>query len=450
VCREEDVEGRGGPRIAFVGGGSYQWGPKIIQDVALNEELRGGTLVLHDINGEALEDIYQWGTRALDVARADLKLEKTQRLEEALRGADFLVLSISTGGLDATALDLEIPARYGVVQTVGDTVGPGGLFRGLRNIPVVVEIARAMEEHCPRAVLLNLTNPLTVLTRAISKATSVRAVGLCHELFSTLGMLSKMFDQPEEAVNVRVAGVNHFIWVTDVSVHGRDVTKEAFRKISGGEAREISLSDAAGDTDPFTSTWGFRTELCRLYGYLAAAGDRHVCEFLPGYLRDEKERERLDLRVTTVDVRRERLAADRERVRRMIRGDEPIPTGRSREEISDIMAAIWSGEDSVNIVNLPNAGQVRDLPLGAVVETYGALNGTGASGIVFGELPPPVAALVHPHVFNQEAIVQAGLTGDTDLAFRAFLNDPLVDSGPDARKMFDEMFEAQKEYLPQF
>jgi alpha-galactosidase/6-phospho-beta-glucosidase family protein len=444
------VEGRGGPKIAFVGGGSYQWGPKIILDVALNEELRGGSLVLHDINGEALGDLYEWGTRALAVAQADLKLEKTLRLEEALKGADFVVLSISTGGLDATALDLEIPARYGVVQTVGDTVGPGGLFRGLRNIPVVVEIARAMEEYCPDAVLLNLTNPLTVLTRAVSKATSIRAVGLCHELFSTLGMLSKMFDLPEKAINVRVAGINHFIWVTDVLVHWRDVTEEAFRRISGGEARELSLSDAAGDTDPFTNTWGFRTELCRLYGYLAAAGDRHVCEFLPGYLRDEKERERLDLRVTTVDVRRERLVTDRERVRRMIRGEEAIPTGRSREEISDIMAAMWSGEDSVNIVNLPNAGQVRDLPLGVVVETYGALNGTGASGIVFGELPSPIAALVHPHVFNQEAIVQAGLTGDTNLAFRAFLNDPLVGSGPDARKMFEEMFEAQREYLPQF
>ena len=297
---------------------------------------------------------------------------------------------------------------------------------------------------------MNLTNPLTVLTRAVSKATSIVSVGLCHELFSTLGMLSTMFEVPEESINVRVAGVNHFIWVTEVAVRGRDVTGEAFRRISGGEAREISLSDAEGDTDPFTNTWGFRTELCRLYGYLPAAGDRHVCESLPGYLRDERERKRLDLRVTTVDVRRERLAADRERVRRMIRGGEPIPTGRSREEISDIMAAMWTGEDSVNIVNLPNAGQVRDLPPGAVVETYDALNGTGASGIVFGELPPPVAALVHPHVFNQEAIVQAGLTGDMDLAFHAFLNDPLVGSGPDARKMFEEMFEAQREYLPQF
>jgi galacturan 1,4-alpha-galacturonidase len=296
-----------------------------------------------------------------------------------LSGAGFVVLSISTGGPDATALELEIPAPYGLVQTVGDTVGPGGLFRGLRNIPVVVVIARAMEEYCPDAVLLNLTNPLTVLTRAVSKATSIRAVGLCHELFSTLGMLSKMFDVTEEAINARVAGINHFIWVTDLSVHGRDVTDEAFRRITGEEAREISVSDAAGDTDPFTSnTWGFRTELCRRYGYLPAAGDRHVCEFLPGYLQDEGERERLDLRVTTADVRRGRLAADRERVRRMIRGEETIPTGRSREEISDIMAAMWTGEDSVNIVNLPNAGQVRDLPLGAVVETYGAFNGTGA------------------------------------------------------------------------
>jgi alpha-galactosidase/6-phospho-beta-glucosidase family protein len=444
------VEGHGGPKIALVGGGSYQWGPKIILDVALKPELRRGTLVLHDINAEALDDMFDWGEKALNQADADLLLEKTLRVEDALEGADFVVLSISTGGLDATALDLEIPAQYGVVQTVGDTVGPGGHFRALRNIPVVVEIARTMERLCPDAVLLNLTNPLTALTRAVTKATSIRAVGLCHELFSTLGMLSKMFDAPEEAINVRVAGVNHFIWVTDVSVRGRDVTEDAFCRISGGEAREIALADAAGDTDPFVNTWGFRTELCGLYGHLPAAGDRHLCEFVPGYLSDEKERERLDLRVTTVDVRRERLAADRESVRRMVRGDEPIPAGPSREEISDIIAAVWTGEDSVNIVNLPNAGQVRDLPLGAVVETYGALNGTGASGIVFGELPPPVAALVHPHVFNQEATVQAGLTGDRDLAFRTFVNDPLVASQADARALFDEMFEAHSAYLPQF
>ncbi len=175
------MEGHGGPKIALVGGGSYQWGPKIILDVALKPELRGGTLVLHDINAEALDDMFYWGEKALNQADADLLLEKTLRVEDALEGADFVVLSISTGGLDATALDLEIPAQYGVVQTVGDTVGPGGHFRALRNIPVVVEIARTMERLCPDAVLLNLTNPLTALTRAVTKATSIRAVGLCHE-----------------------------------------------------------------------------------------------------------------------------------------------------------------------------------------------------------------------------------------------------------------------------
>jgi alpha-galactosidase/6-phospho-beta-glucosidase family protein len=438
------------PKIAVVGGGSYQWGPKIMQDVALNEDLRGSLLTLHDIDQEALDDLYRWGKKMRVLAGADLALEKTGDLGEALSGAHFVVLCISTGGLDAMAHDVEIPARYGVVQTVGDTVGPGGLFRALRNIPVVVDIARVMEERCPDAVMLNLTNPMTTLTRAVSKTTQVRCIGLCHEIFGTLAMLSRMFDVAEEALDVGVAGVNHFIWITRVAVRGDDVTREAFRRIADGEAREIALEGAGGDPDSFINTWGFRTELCRIYGYLPAAGDRHLCEFVPGYLADERERERLDLRVTTIEVRRRRLVEARERIRRMIDGAEPIVLKRSREEISDIIAAMATGKNSVNIVNLPNDGQIRDLPTDAVVETYGAISGLGASGVAFGELPAPIAALVHPHVLNQETIVEAGLEGDKDLAFEAFVNDPLVSHRPEARTMFEEMFEAHSRYLPQF
>ncbi|MGH3147426.1 MAG: hypothetical protein ACRDTR_16645, partial [Rubrobacter sp.] len=360
------MTGRGAaPKIAVIGGGSYQWGTKIIQDVALNQNLRGSTLTLHDLDAEALDDLYRWGEKMTGLAGADLALGRTSDLAEALDGADFVVLCISTGGLEAMAHDLEIPARYGVVQTVGDTVGPGGLFRALRNIPVVVGIARAMEERCPNAVMLNLTNPMTTLTRAMTRTTSIRCVGLCHELFSTLAMLSAMFEVPEEALDVRVAGVNHFIWITRVAVRGKDVTEEAFRRIEGGEARGIALENAGDDPDPFANTWGFRTELCRVYGYLPAAGDRHLCEFLQGYLADERERERLDLRLTTMEVRGERLEASREQVRRMTEGEEPIDLERSREEISDIFSAMVTGESSVNIVNLPNEGQIRDLPTGA-------------------------------------------------------------------------------------
>ncbi|QIN81551.1 hypothetical protein GBA63_02105 [Rubrobacter tropicus] len=442
-------EGKAAPKIAVVGGGSYQWGPKIIEDVALNEDLSGSTLTLHDLDPEALEDLYRLGERMVSLSGADLALEKTTVLEEALAGADFVVLCISTGGLDTMALDLEIPARYGVVQTVGDTVGPGGVFRALRNIPVVVGIARAMEEHCPDAVMLNLTNPMTTLTRAVTKATSVRCVGLCHELFSTLAMLSEMFDVPEEEVGVGVAGVNHFIWITAVSARGRDVTGEAFRRVAGGEARERALGRSSSG-DPFVNTWGMRTELCRTHGYLPAAGDRHVCEFVPGYLESDEERGRLDLRITTMETRREKLAAAREKTRRMASGEEPIPLERSREEISDIIAAMTTGRTSVNIMNLPNNGQLRGVPDGAVVETFGAVGGLGASGVAFGELPPEVAALVHPHVWNAEVIVDAALAGDRDLAYRAFANDPLVGHRPGAREMFDEMFEAQSEYLSHF
>jgi len=134
----------------------------------------------------------------------------------------------------------------------------------------------------------------------------------------------------------------------------------------------------------------------------------------------------------------------------MINGEEPIDLERSREEISDIISAMVTGKNSVNIVNLPNDGQIRDLPTGAVVETYGAISGLGASGVAFGDLPAPIAALVHPHVINQEMIVEAALTGDKDLAFQAFLNDPLISHHPEARNIFEEMFEAQSRFLPQF
>lgn len=377
-------------------------------------------------------------------------LEKSERLDDALEGADFVVLSISTGGLDAMEHDLKVPERYGIVQTVGDTVGPGGLFRALRNIPVVVAIARAMERLCPGAFMINLTNPMTTLTRAITKSTSVSCIGLCHELFGTLDMLSSMFSVPEEVLSVRVAGVNHFIWITEVAVQNRDVTEEAFRRIAEGEARRIALDHAGRDLDPFINTWGFRTEMCRSYGYLPAAGDRHLCEFFPGYLQNERERERLDLRVTTVDLRRKRLTENRDRVRKMADGEEEIPVQRSREEISDIIAAAWTGQDSVNIVNLPNTGQLHGLPLGAVVETYGVINGNGASGISFGKLPASLSALIYPHVFNQETIVDAALTGNKNLALQAFKNDPLVGSHPQAENIFEEMFSAHEEYLSYF
>src|SRR5438105_10522586 len=167
--------------------------PKLLTDLALTRDIEG-TIVLQDISPVAMEDIQRYGRKAMAQAGANFNIETTTDLERALDGAEFVVVTITTGGLDTMARDLEIPERYGIYQSVGDTVGPGGLSRALRNVPVMVGIAQAMEQACPEAWMLNLTNPLTVLTRAVHKVTSIKAIGLCHELLGVRETMMRMFD----------------------------------------------------------------------------------------------------------------------------------------------------------------------------------------------------------------------------------------------------------------
>src|SRR4051812_4894620 len=179
-------------RICFVGGGSYQWTPKLMTDIALMKDL-SGTIVLHDIAPAPMEEMQKLGRKIMQQAGADFTIETSGDLAEALRGAEFVIVTITTGGLEAMRKDLDIPLRYGVYQSVGDTVGPGGLSRALRNIPVLLQIAQTMEKVCPDAWMLNLTNPLTALTRTVTKKTSIKAMGLCHELQGVRGGMIRMF-----------------------------------------------------------------------------------------------------------------------------------------------------------------------------------------------------------------------------------------------------------------
>src|SRR5438552_4833649 len=186
-------------RICFIGGGSYNWMPKLLGDLALTPDLEG-TIVLQDINPSALADIEQYGRKALASAGSRFTIETTTDLDRGLDGAEFVVVTITTGGLDTMGLDLAIPERYGIYQSVGDTVGPGGLSRALRNVPVMVGITHSIERICPDAWLLNLTNPMTVLTRIVGlTAPRLKVVGLCHELFGVRGGLMRMFEVNTEA-----------------------------------------------------------------------------------------------------------------------------------------------------------------------------------------------------------------------------------------------------------
>ena len=440
----------GKTRICFVGGGSYQWTPKLLTDIALTKDL-SGTIVLHDIAPGPMEEMQRLGRKIMAEAGADFSIETSGDLHEALKDAEFVIVTITTGGLEAMRKDLDIPLRYGIYQSVGDTVGPGGWSRALRNVPVMVGIAKAMEKVCPDAWMLNLTNPLTVLTRAVYKTTNVKAMGLCHELQGVRGGMMRMFGNQPEDYEMKVAGINHLIWLLDLKIKGQDGFRMIREYLAAGRAIPVRTSGAAGPFPSFRDHWQVKLALFDIFGYLPAAGDRHVAEFFPYFLTDAHQAGAdYGVLLTEIEHRYEVARSAQASVRAWIESADPPPIKRSEEEVVDIIAAVANGRSLHTIVNLPNRGQIDNLPREAVVETMGMVGPNGAYGVSVGALPPGVLNTVHPHVLNQELIVDAALTGDRKLALQALINDPLARDFRTAPQLLDELLLAQAEFLPQF
>ena len=434
--------------ICIIGGGSYNWTPTLLQDLALQPGLRG-RVVLHDIDAAALADLTHLGQRIVAATGSELAIAASPDLAEALTGADFVVLTITTGGLAAMRHDLEIPLRYGIVQSVGDTVGPGGLSRALRNIPVVVEIARAMERCCPDAWLLNLSNPLAALTRAVAETTAIKVVGLCHEPEGVRRTVGTMFSVSPDEVTLSLAGINHLSWVLDLAIRGRP-SYEAVREALGDGAVPVSPRPADYPAS-FGDHWRVKRALLTEYGFLAAAGDRHLAEFFPKFLAAVAEHGAAYGVLPTTIADRDRLAARaRRRVERWASGEEVPPPVRSREAVADIIAAVVAGGTHVCAVNLPNRGQIDNLPRGAVVETMGVVAATGAAGSAVGELPEVLLGTLRPHLATQELTVAAALQGDRQLALEALRGDPLVRDRKSAPRLLDDLLRANSHLLPRF
>ena len=436
-------------RICFVGGGSYQWTPKLLTDIALTKGL-SGTIVLHDIAEAPMLEMQQLGQKIMAAAGADFAIETNSNLAEALRDVEFVIVTITTGGLEAMRKDLDIPLRYGIYQSVGDTVGPGGWSRALRNVPVMVGIAKTMEQVCPNAWMLNLTNPLTVLTRAVYKTTSIKAMGLCHELQGVRGGMIRIFGNGVDDYEYKVAGVNHLIWFVDLKINARDGFEMVREYAASGQAVPLRAT-SGGHRAPFQDRWKVKQALLDAYGYLPAAGDRHVAEFFPYFLTEETGAgEDYGVLLTKIEHRYDMLKASQAQVKSMVEGSEPIPLDHSPEESADIIAAMVNGRPFRAIVNVPNQGQIDNLPREAIVETLAEVGSTGVSPIGVGALPGGVLNTVHPHAVNQEMLVDAALTGDRQLALQALLGDPLVRDFKVAPKLADDLLAAHAELLPQF
>jgi len=455
------------PRITIIGGGSFQWTPKLLVDVVNAPLLADTEIVLHDIDPKPLPRMVELAQHLSGIRGARVTASCTTDRRAALAGAEFVVVNISTGGFASMRHDLEIPERHGIRQPVGDTVGPGGVMRALRNIPVFLDIARDVEAVCPDAWLLNLTNPMTAICRALTRETPVKTVGLCHEITITQYLLSLLLDVSFLDLTVTVAGVNHLPFIASLDVAGADgfellraVIADADRRAD--EPLAMAIPDGLGfrkrsagphwTKGDLLDNWRVKLELFERFGVLPGAGDRHLAEFFPNFVTEESEwGKRWGFGLTTIEDRERDQGSFVAEVEAMMVADQvdPMPSG---EMVVPVIQGLMFDRVGRFPLNVPNAGQVVDLPLGATVESMCVVDADGAHGRDEVSLPPPLAESVRRVGSSQELTVEAAVTGDRDTAFAAMLLDPLTSrlDYDEIAKMTDEMLDATRAWLPQF
>ncbi len=438
-----------GKHIVLVGGGSSGWTPKLLSDLLLTPSIADGTYVLHDINRVNLERIARFAGKLKEQLGVAATIEAEADPDVAFRDADFIIITISTGGLDAMAHDLAIPEEFGVYHTVGDTVGPGGWARTMRNVPVFVDMARRVNRLAPESVVLNYSNPMAQLTKTLCLCTDRPVVGLCHGLFESLWFLQAVFGlEKEEDIECTYAGINHFFWVTSLSIRGEDGFRLLREKAAGKPLPEL----VAG-IHPDLGRCHLADELFRFTGFLTYMADRHISEFFPQFITSQKNLDKYHLKRTTIDERREGMRRAEAAVERMT--EEQIPAHyrqRSRETAADIINAFVTGSKFIDVGNVPNVGQVANLPMGSVLETPVLVTRFGFRPITVGHLPEPVRTWVERVVRTEDLAVEAAMQGDLNKALKALALDPVVShlTFGEVEELGMRLLRANARYLPQF
>lgn len=439
-------------KIVHVGAGSYAWAPNILRNVFGSEALRNSELVMFDLSPEPLELTYQLALKYKQLSGFQTTITKTGDQTQAFRDADFVIVTITTGGLRAMEQDLSIPEQYGIFMTVGDTGGPCGLSRALRGVPVYLEMARAMERLCPQAWMLNCSNPLCALTRVVNKETSIRALGVCHGVRNRVRLLADFFKASPEGFHFVNTGIDHCSWFTELNVAGRPAQEILLEM---GVEDWLKLPPQQAKQDPvFAPLYSFRCglKLWPLVGALPAISDRHLAEFFPWFQRGDGI-ERYGLERTTIADRVQSGAEAKARLERYLSGEEALPplvSETAMDNMAGWMIALSGGGLTVeDNLNAPNLGQVPQLPQDALVETRGLLDGAGVHPLA-SPLTPALEAIIRPYVMREEWTVEAALEGDFEKALAVLTLDPLLLDFEQARPMLEELIAATREWLPQF
>lgn len=449
-------------KIVCLGGGSLYF-PRLLNDVALEEELADSEVVLYDLDLEKVEIMAEFGRQLAGNTGRALHIRATTDLADAVEGADFAVSSIGGSGASFTAdvygsryhsADMHIPARYGIHQVIGDTCGPAGLMMGLRSIPAYIEICREMEKRCPHVILLNHSNPMAVLMRALHKYTAITSIGICHGVQTGIVDAANLLGVPPDELECRWIGTNHYHWFTQVHHRGTDMLPELMHRtrtrrppphhalssaLSGVYGYRIVYPDDA-HTLEFSS---FCTQVARqadLPHTLVAAAREHgydASKPLPKHTRP------------TPDMRRRFLSRYK-----AILADLQMPREKDNSVMSEgvaaMITAMATGRKTVCIANIANQGAIPNLPATAEVEVEAVTDSSGVRPVVMGEAPPLLKALLEKRFIWHELVADAAVTGDRTKALQALLVDEMAVVPEKAQAMLDELLIASSDLLPQF
>ena len=425
-------------RIALIGAGSVIFTQSLLGDLFSFAELAGCTVALVDTDAGRLRTAEtmarQLGAQLAPHARIKATLDR----REALRGADYVINTIQVGGYDATRIDFDIPNRHGLRQTIADTLGIGGIFRALRTIPVLLDICRDIEELCPRALLLNYTNPMAMLCMAVHRAApQVAVVGLCHSVQDTSKMLAGYLDVPYEELTFRVAGINHMAWFLELSHRGVDLYPRL---------REVLT--ARPELYPANKV---RVEMLFRTGYFVTESSEHFAEYTPHFMRYPEEVARLSIPVDEYIHRSERQLERLEATRASLELGESLPFARSHEYAAYIIHAHHTNRPFVFYGNVENTGLIPNLPADCCVEVPVLADAAGLRPCHAGPLPTVLAALDRTNIGVQQLTVEAALTGRREHVYHAAMLDPNTAASlplDGIWRLVDDLIEAHGSALP--
>ncbi len=427
---------KSGPKVVMVGGGSYGWMPKILSDLVQTPEMEGSEVVLLDINVKAAEEVAAAGKTIAATFNRRFSFHPTSDEKAAFRHADFVVIAVSIGGPAYYGKPYEdeilIPDKYGIEQTIGDTVSCGAVFRALRTAPAMMEMSRDINELCPDCMILNYTNPMAMITWILDVWTPGQVVGLCHGVQGTSKMMAEYIGVPYEEVGFRAAGINHLAWFLEFT-HKKE---DAYPKLRAAmEDPEIYEKDSV------------RFDILRHFGYFCTESTVHCAEYMP-YFREERHARKRDAEgMRRKEHQRQSWLKDMGIKAEDVNSIELV---RSHEYASAIMEAVVTGVPYVFNGNVLNTNLITNVPGGCCVEVPCLTDGQGIQPCVVGDLPTQCAALCRTNINVQELTAQAIFDRDREAAYHALLLDPITSEAlslRQGRELFEEMWKAEGDLL---